>query len=191
MLKKITGLVVVLALAGWTGAASAGVMYSYSFGNVLGSVFGTVEGTVTLDFLSSASDSGTGAASQIQITSAPAGLPALVEGNIVTAWATQALNTFTVSSGIITDYQFGASEGDPPTGSDSVLCFNNGGFFVVGGAYVCGAGENWLGDVTSQVYNTGGIGAVTFGEGVTVPAPATLALFGLGLAGLGWSRRKT
>jgi hypothetical protein len=36
-----------------------------------------------------------------------------------------------------------------------------------------------------------GIANLTFDSGAApVPAPATLALFGLGLAGLGWSRRK-
>ncbi|MEE4204390.1 MAG: PEP-CTERM sorting domain-containing protein [Halieaceae bacterium] len=40
-------------------------------------------------------------------------------------------------------------------------------------------------------FSTGAIGfSYSIGTPEAVPAPATLALFGLGLAGLGWSRRK-
>jgi hypothetical protein len=138
------------------------VTYRFSFDNVIGTVPGTVEGTVEFDFLTSASDSGTGPASSIEIISAPAAIPASSEGDVVTTWMTQAINTFTIVNGVITDYQFGASEGAVPTASDNVFCLNNGGFFEVGGVYVCGSGENYLGDGSNFVYNVDGIQAVDF-----------------------------
>jgi len=85
-------------------------LYTFSFDNVIGTVPGTIAGTIRFDFLSSPSDSGTGPASDIRITSAPAAIPPSLEGDIVTNWTTQAANTFTIVNGAIVDYRFGASE---------------------------------------------------------------------------------
>ena len=147
---------------------TTGPLYTFSYENVIGSAIGgTIEGTIRLDFIQSAFGSGTGPASDFRITSAPASIPPTLEGVDATNWSTQGLNTFTVVNGQIVSYQFGASEGAPPTTADNVTCFNSGGSFSLGGAYFCGANENWFGDGCSQVYNTDGKPAVTFGKAVT------------------------
>lgn len=129
--------------------------------------------------------SGTGSASAITINSFPSTLPSISEGNDATSWLTQGLNTFTVVNGIIDQYQFGASEGLVPTGNDVVFCLNDGDFFQLGGVYVCGRNENYLGDGANFVYNTGGIGAVEFSNATLVPVSApTISIFALLIAGL-------
>ena len=87
----------------------------------------------------------------------------------MTNWTTQPANTFTIVNGAIVDYQFGASEGAVPTAADNVMCLNNGPQFTVGGVYICTQNENYFGDGSDFVYNTGGIGAVTFG--LVAPGP--------------------
>ncbi|MGB5258752.1 MAG: hypothetical protein WBN44_15970, partial [Woeseiaceae bacterium] len=147
---------------------TTGPLFTFSYNNVIGNATGgTIEGTIRLDFIQSATGSGTGPASDFRITSAPANIPPTLEDDDATNWATQGLNTFTVVNGAIDSYQFGASEGLPPSGTDNVTCLNSGGLFPLGGAYICGANENWFGDVSRQVYNVDGKPAVTFGKAVT------------------------
>jgi hypothetical protein len=54
--------------------------------------------------------------------------------------------------------------------------------------------HTWENDVQTHIVNYGAGNGVevpdVLSPPTTVPAPATLALFGIGLAGLGWSRRK-
>lgn len=169
--------------------ANADLIFEFSFDNVLGTVPGTIEGLIVFDFLSHPSDSGTGAATSIEILSAPGAIPPSIEGNDVTLWMTQAINTFSIVNGSITDYQFGASEGAVPGLNDNVFCLNNGGFFVVGGVYICGPGENYFGDAFDYVYNVDGISGVSF-RAVSVPEPGTLVLLAIGLLGMRFTRRR-
>ena len=187
-MRKSIIFVTAVALISPAAAKADPVVYEFSFANVLGTAPGTVSGLVGFDFLASPTDSGTGAASFIEILSAPPGIPPSVEGDVVTDWITQAMNTFTIVGGLITDYQFGASEGAVPGLNDNVFCLNNGGFFVVGGVYICGPGENYFGDAFDYVYNVDGIDAVTFRQ-VRIAEPGTLALLLLGLLGAAVSRR--
>ena len=121
-----------------TSPSASSIQYSFSFDNVRGegTVQGTIEGIITIDFLASALDSGTGSATQIEITSHPLTITPR-EGSVGTSWTTQARNTFTVLNGVITAYQFAAAEGDHPMFDHMHLCLNSGGRIPVGGAYVC------------------------------------------------------
>ena len=171
---------VTVMILGAVSTANAGTIFTFSFSNVLGNVPGSVTGTITLDFVTLVSDSGTGSASSIVITSAPAAVLPLDEGNVVTNWTVQAMNTFTVASGVISGYQFGASAGiASPT--DSVFCLNSGALFGPFGSYVCTANETGPGDGTNFVFNQGVLPAVTFERVTSVPEPTQSFL----LAGIG------
>jgi hypothetical protein len=148
--------------------------YRFSFDNVLGTVPGTIEGTIRFDFLTSPTDSGTGIASEILITSVPGSIPPSSEGLILTDWTYQAINTFTIDNGVIVDYQFGATA-DPVSVDTNVFCLNNGGSFTFpapANLWQCGAQENWYGTGYDYVFNPGGIGAVTFAYISTKPVQA-------------------
>ena len=170
-------------------------IFEFSFDNDLGTVPGTITGTIQLDFLNSSNDSGTGPASNISITSTPPGIPVSNEGNTVTNWQSQGLNSFTVLDGVITDYQFGASEGAVPTTIDNVMCLNNGAGFTVAGVYICTASENYFGDGFDYAYNADGIAAVQFqrlgSNTVSVPINGTwIIVFVIGFIGLFMLSRK-
>jgi hypothetical protein len=172
---------------------ASAALYSFSFDNVSGTVAGTVTGEIDLGFITTPTGSGTGAASSIMITSAPAALPSLDQGNVVTGWSFQGPNTFTVSNGVITAYQFGATA-ISATASDDVMCLNSGSGFSLTGVYICLAGENYLGDGSNYVFNTGGASAVTFeqiAEPAAIPLPASVVLLGSAVLGLWGGKRRS
>jgi hypothetical protein len=90
-------------------------------------------------------------------------------------------NTWAVSNGVITSVSFtsyGALNADPAVTDSSLrLTFSEGGLTNSPDGLTWGISA---GPVFKRLVPTS-----------DVPSPATLALFGLGLLGLGWSRRKT
>ncbi len=173
--------------------AKADSIYTFSIGLTSGPDTGTVTGTLDLPFVSPGG-SGSGAASSLVFTSIPSGFGSLAGGNTATAWADQVSNQFTVSSGVITSFDFFATtaSSDPA----DVICMNSTGASPSFGSYTCVAGLNELDGPTSSIfgYNLNGLEGVTFSSpvssGVPEPGTSSLILVGAGLLGLTAVMRK-
>jgi hypothetical protein len=163
----LTAALVVFSVTGVKPAAA--LDFFFSFSNTDGGIPGTVEGVISglednTDFQE---------ASSIAITSLPAPFTfPIVEGNDVTQWNIQSVNSFDVSNGTITDYLFLARTSFGPTlpGSKAFQLDNLTSFF----------GEdfsmNTVVEISEQTRSTAG---VTF-----TPVPfefeSTLGLIALG-----------
>lgn len=177
------------ALAVATPASAAVYMFESEFDS--GPNQGTLEGILDLGFVA-AGGSGTGSASSLTLTSVPTGLT-LPEGNEATSWTNQFENSFTVTNGIITSFQFFAITA--PGGSDGTeLCLNSTASGFNGSGRACPSGLNFLGKggASEFGFNFGGINGVTFTlvENGAVPEPGTWLLMILGFGAIGASMRR-
>ena len=173
--------------------AKADIIFSFSANLGSGSTLGTLTGTLDLPFVS-AGGSGTGSASSLILTSIPAGFGSLGSfggGATVTSWADQVANTFTVTSGVITSFDFMAVTGSGTT-SDNFFCLNStggsGGSF---GSWGCPSGLNELSETSGTFgYNFSGLSGVTFTASSAAPEPATVATMLIGLPALYLAARR-
>ena len=160
--------------------AKADIIDTFSFSGTL-DVAGTITGTIDLPFVNPGG-SGTGAASSIVITSFPSGLGTFSAGLTVTNWALQEVNTFTVSSGTITSFDFFALS--DVTTSANLFCLNSTTTVTPApSVYACPADLNLL-ESSQIVYTQNLLGAsgVTFSPASSAPEPASIWL---GESGLG------
>jgi len=164
--------------------AKADIIYNFSANLTNGTAVGTLTGTLDLPFVS-AGGSGTGSASSLILTSIPSGFGPLGSfggGATVTSWPDQVSDTFTVTAGVITSFDFMAvTNGDSTLGN--YFCINStgsdGGSF---GSWECPAGLNELSETAGTFgYNFGGLSGVTFTASSAAPEPATVATMLLGL----------
>jgi hypothetical protein len=162
-------------------SAAQASTYHFSFNGTGGVTPGVVEGDIVLGF-----DNGTGAASSVTLTSFPASFGALPEGNIATNWTSQFSNSFTVTGGMITMYNFFAITGNTSSGTE--LCLNNSGIEGSGNGRGCPNTLQYLGDGSSTTsawaWNSLQI------TPSAVPVPAAAWLLGSGLLGLAGFARK-
>jgi hypothetical protein len=164
--------------------------YTFSYDGT-GTVSGTVTGEVDLEFIG-AGGTGSGAATSLTLTSFPSGLGSFSGGDVATNWADQITNSFTVSAGVLTSFEFYAlTAGDD---SANELCLNStgndGGTF---GEYDCLAGLNLLQtNANLYDYNFNGLSGVSFADAgpsplsgpADTPEPGTLMLLLTGVATL-------
>jgi hypothetical protein len=188
MVRKTIGM---MALAGVAAAmlaaapAAASVTVNFSFssdladpntGNaVAGTVFGRIIGLV---------DNSTSAATSLFIDSFSVGGFSGVPLDVIT-WNTQFANSFTLVNGVVTAANFWADDTD--TGFDR-LFINYAVGWPNGNTNYASVGN---GNGTS-IWNNNGFRGVTFGDGGSVPEPASWALMiaGFGLTGAALRRRR-
>ena len=164
--------------------------YTFSFDGT-GTVSGTVTGEVDLEFVG-AGGTGSGAATSLTLASFPSGLGSFSAGDVVTNWEDQITNSFTVTAGVITSFEFYAlTAGDD---SANELCLNStgndGGTF---GEYDCLAGLNLIQtNANLYDYNFNGLAGVSSTDTgpspssgpADTPEPGTLTLLLTGMAAL-------
>ncbi len=106
-------------LFGMTGADPANALdFTFSFSNTTGNTPGTVEGIIR-----GLNDNSTGAATSIELTSFPSALGTNNTPTNIVSWDSVSFNSFTVSSGSITNAQFVAF--DTTTSPNPYFCIND------------------------------------------------------------------
>ncbi|WP_299072701.1 hypothetical protein [uncultured Paraglaciecola sp.] len=167
MLKNIRGIIVVLALIGWGGAANATLIFDFSFKNVSNG-----GGLVTGEILG-LSDNVTGMATSFRILSNTSGF------GIGEYIETQPAGLFTVASGVLTGASFFSFAASNSNGASMGLRLNPNGRGWVG---LTNGTDNILRRLTTTGF--------TVTQRVSIPAPSTLVIFTLALVGLGLARRE-
>jgi hypothetical protein len=152
--------------------------FTWSFSNVVGTVNGTVTGTI-----GGLVDNSTGAATSIFITSAPA-----ADGT----YYTYPIDLTSGSPFDIIENSFTEVDGQITAGS--LLVETND---YTPWLYLNYDGTNFWsnntgeGDNTENIWNNSGFAGVSFSSGPSeVPEPSALTLLGIGLAGLGFFRKR-
>lgn len=177
-------------LGGLSTSASAQVTYSFSsyLEGYSGAGDGFWTGSVTFDWLTSGG-SGTGAASSFVTTSVPSGIATPSQGWDAVAWTVIGANSFTVTNGIVTAFQFGA-QSKP---DDFVVCANSGAQFSLDpGSTICPAQYNRVGVLgLERSQNFGGLQGISFTEQTAnVPEPSSALLMITAAAGLIFMMRR-
>ncbi len=201
-MKIFTRMLAVLAIGGWTGAANAALLdLSFSgqvdgSGAMVGGVSATVGSPFTLDVLIDDANAALGLYTVLGISyTTTVG----TYTTVAASWAKSLLAT-SVGASISLGQQGGFFEDNPTTEHFGLSLSNFGpssfdnplswtGAAITGDIIVRGINGFDSFDQLSGSVPLSGTLAVSV-RNAAVPAPATLALFGLGLAGLGWSRRK-
>jgi hypothetical protein len=179
-LMKSMACAAVLACASLS--AFAAPVFEFSITNAVGNVAGTVKGKIF-----GLSHNGSGSATRVTIETFPAGLNSIFGAGPIdaTAWNQQYENSFTVANDVITAASFWSQASVNGFGSAAQLYING-----AGGPYNF---VNIDGTDTHYVWGQNGMSGVTFslvGDSANVPEPGSLALLGLGIAGVATMRRR-
>lgn len=186
---RIVALAALTAASGAVTTVEAQVRYDFfaPLTGTAGASNGTWTGYVTFNWLTSGG-SGSGAAASVVTTEVPSGVATPSQGWDAVLWSVVGLNSFTVTNGVVTSFQFGA-ESAP---DQNRVCMNSGAGFIAGSNFICPQYYNRIGvQSNARGENSEGSAGVSFVEAqTTVPEPSTIVLLASGLGALGFVRRR-